>query len=195
MLTAEALRGAAHLLAGEMLHQPRPRHPPVALGRPQRDLEQRCDLLHLEATKEAEMDHLSGALVERRELHQRIIQRQQLDRPLLYPDLRQDDARQGSAALDRRAPPRAVDQDAAHGRGRGRGEVCLGVDGERGTAHTHPRFVDDRGRSRRITDPIPASQTGGYRPQLIVDSGQESVELLRSNCGVLGDVTHLFHSI
>jgi hypothetical protein len=141
------------------------------------------------------MNNLCGALMERRELLQRIIQRQQLDRPLLYPDLRQDDARQGSASLDRRAPPRAVDQDAAHGHGRGRGEVCLGVDGERGTAHTHPRFVDDRGRSRRIADPIPAAQTGGSRPQLIVDAWQESVEFLRSNCGVLGGITHLFHSI
>jgi hypothetical protein len=158
--------------------QPPFRLEPVSAHRPRGHTEDFAGLLLRESAKEPALHYLAESRIQRLELLQRLVQRQQRLRTVLHrhDHLVQRDGALVPAPLGRAVPPGVVHENLPHGPGGDAVEVGAIVVLEPGLIHqSEIGLVDQPGGAEGVAGLLAAERAAGDAPQLLVDQRIEPV--------------------
>jgi hypothetical protein len=159
--------------------QPGPREPPVALDRRDRDLQRLGNLGDRHPAKEAAGDDLRLPGVCLGQVVESLVEGKDVQALLLQRDESriQGDSGASPFPLGGAAAPGVVDQNLAHGLGRGGEEIAavgdLGQDFA--VEQAHQGFMDQGAGLERVAGPLVVHQTAGQAPQLGIDRADEAI--------------------
>ena len=176
-------RGGAVDVAGstsvaELRVQPRPGLGPLPLDRAGGDSQRLGGFLLGQSSEEPALDHPAHPRAETGKPLQRLVHRHQQVAPLGGGRVVVEEIMGGAASSpDRPMPPGIVDQNAAHGTGRGSEELgaILPVHPVQ-VRQLHVGFVHQPGRAEGVVRPLALELAVGDAPQVLIDGGIQSLQ-------------------
>lgn len=170
------------LSSSQLTKQPSLGELPVPHDRVRRDLQHAGRFLDTQSAKETQLDDATLALVDLRERFERVIESDQVVRPLVRSAQLFDERHLHGAAAALLILPRSrvIDEDATHQAGGHREEVraILPVD----ALHVHEpyvRLVHQRRGLKRVTRPLTPHAPFGDAMKLVLDERNEPLERCR----------------
>ena len=157
--------------------QPRFRHSPFAFHRARRSIQHLADFFIRQATEEAQFDDLALARIEREEIFQRIVERDQINTPFRGRRERFVESKlvPAAPALFRAMGSGIVDEDATHDL-RGDAEEVGAILPGGGALVDQPQigFVDKAGRLQRVIRAFSLQISAGELAQFFVDQRHQA---------------------